>query len=286
MRIKFAKFLGLFVIFVNICIIYYTWKIFSTYVHENHNQLAVINASTKAPVKRLNKLITIVIREFELNDNDVTSTVQSFLNVFPNIQIYVIGNGLPYPPLDLLFVNTSRNVKIINLKPDLTKPHVSDYPLSEIKTKYVLFVPDSSRISNRQSVQHMLNDVSKGPYKIVASHVASKNNCHCFNLSINLQRWTLNFTKSSNNTCDIVFGKHVSLVERDILQGINDALLIPFPQSLYLQTSALNYKVKYMKIQNLKFHLKQFSLGLLKEWYRISRRKTIVQITPCKMEKA
>lgn len=243
MRIKFTKFLALFIIFINIFIVYYTWKVFSSYVQENQIQVTIINTSTKPPIKRVNKLITIVIRDFELNDNDITSTVQSFLNVFPNIQIYVIGNGLPYPPLDLLFINTTKNVKLINLIPDLKRPYFSDYPLTEIKTKYLLYVPDSCRITNKQSVQHMLNDIIKGPYKIIASQLTGKNSIQCLNLNLDLKKWTLNLSKSFNSTCDTIFGKHVTLVERDIVRRVSNSLLIPFPQSLYLQTAALNYKV-------------------------------------------
>lgn len=248
MRIKFTKFLALFIIFINIFIVYYTWKIFSSYVQENQVQVPVINTSTKPPIKRLNKLITIVIRDFELNDNDITSTVQSFLNVFPNIQVYIIGNGLPYPPLDLLFINTTKNIKLIDIIPDLKRQYNSDYPLSEIKTKYLLYVPDSCRIINKQSVQRMLNDIVKGPYKIIASQIAGKYNLQCLNFNLDLRKWTLNLSKSYNNTCDIIFGKHVTLIERDVIRKISNHHLIPFPQSLYLQSAALNYKVSILVI--------------------------------------
>lgn len=248
MRIKFAKFTGLFIIVINIFIIYYTWQIFSSYLQENKTSTTIINAPTKSPLKRINKLITIVIREFDLNDNDISSTVQSFLNVFPNIQIYIIGNGIPYPPLDILFTNITRNVKLVNLTPDLKKPLSIDYPLSDIKTKYVLFVPDSSRIINRQPIQHMLNEISKGTYKIVASRFTNKQTVQCLNSNITLRTWTLNYTRSNNCICDIIHGRHVTLIDKDLLTKISNPLLLPFPQSLYLQTSSLNYKVNWSYI--------------------------------------
>lgn len=242
MRIKFAKSIAILVVLINIFIIYYTWKVFAAYVQESKSSVNPTEASTKAP-RRINKLITVVIRDIELNDNDISSTVQSFLNVFPNIQIYVLGDGLPYPPLDFLIQNTTKNVKIVNLTPDLKRPHTSDYPLSEIKTKYVLYVPDSTRISNKQPVQHMLNEIAKSSHKIVASRLSAKSNLQCLNFNIDLRKWTLNFTKTNNNICDIIFGKHVTLIEKDLLKKISNSLLLPFPQSLYLQTASLSYKV-------------------------------------------
>lgn len=248
MRIKLAKFVGLFIVIINIIVIYYTLKLFLTFNSVDTPPVVVQTAksNTKSPTKHIGKLLTVIIRDFELYENDITLTVKSFLNVFPNVQILVLSDGLPYPPLELSFWNsTVKNVKVINLTPNLNYAYIEQYPLVYVKTKYVLFVPDSTRLSNRQTLQLMLLELLNSPESIIAAPFNLKSSLNCLQVNLSIREWTLKYEALKNQICDAVMGKHVIMLETDVLKRLSNAFMLPFPQSLYLQTSSLNLKVRH-----------------------------------------
>lgn len=245
MRIRFAKFVAFFIVFVNIVVVYYTLKLFLSF---NANVPAspetAKQSQIKPTLKHVSKLVSIVLREFELQDNDVTQTVKSFITVFPNIQIYIICDSLPYPPLELTFWNSSvKNVRVINLSPNLRFAFIEQYPLVYIKTKYVLFVPDSTRLPNRQVLQLFLTELSKNPEHAIAAPVGQKTNLNCLKVNVSTRAWMLRYENKQGPLCDVVTGKHVVMLETDLLKRLPNAFLLPFPQALYLQTSVLDLKV-------------------------------------------
>lgn len=301
MRVKLTKIIAFVVVFINIIVIYYSLRLFISFgglqlYNDNHNRSTIIiNKSIQQQKhssninKHLSKLITIVIRlDVELNnDNLLTTTIQSFLNIFPNIQIIIVYDSLPYPPvvdnINLLLVAATRtsswttttnttsitynaliannkNIKFINLSPKFDVPFTERYPLFSIRTKYVLFVPDSIRIENRQVLQLMLAEIVKAPSNkiIVASTPQlTRNNkaikkkasqlLNCLKVNISTREWTLKFSSAdshNNNYCDLVSGdrKQLILIETNVLRKLPDAFLLPFPHALYLQTAALNLK--------------------------------------------
>lgn len=241
MRIKPTRLIALLVVLLNIIIIYYTWRLFIAYTGNNISKSTLIKITTKVPQKRIGKLVTVVIRDFEPNENDVSATVESFLNVFPNVQILLFSNGFPYPPLDILASNVTRNIKIIDLNPSLYRSNLPDYPVSLIRTKYVLFIPDSTRISNRHPVQSLLNVLKEEKRKIVATNFVNLN-VKCLNVDILTKQWTLKYLVG-NSSCDVILGKHVLMMETSVLRQASSEFQLPFPYSLYLHTSVLNYKV-------------------------------------------
>nr|XP_023015690.1 fukutin-related protein-like [Leptinotarsa decemlineata] len=201
---------------------------------------------TKPLTKHISKQITIVIREFELYENDVTLTAHSFINLFPNIQVFILYDELPYPPLDIIFTNNSlANVKFVKLSPNLRGSFSDQYPLiGLIKTKYVLFVPDSTRASSRQSLQIMINELNKVPGQVVVATVNNRKKYpDCLRINVNIREWTLKLSLVKNMQCDGISGKHAMLVETDTLKRLSNAFFLPFPYSLYIQTAALDIEI-------------------------------------------
>lgn len=247
MRIKFAKFIALFIVVFNVLVVYYTLKLFLSFnsIDTPSKVVQKTKLSAKPPTKHIGKLVTIIIRKFELYENDVTLTVKSFLNVFPNIQVLVLSDGLPYPPLELSFWNaTIKNVKIINLTPNLNYAYIEQYPLVYVKTKYVLFVPDSTRLVNRQILQLMLVELLKKPESIIVAPFNLKDSLNCLQVNLSIREWTVKYEALDSQICDAVTGKHVIMLETDVLKRLSNGFLLPFPQSLYLQTSVLTIKVR------------------------------------------
>lgn len=178
MRLKYAKLITILVFLVNVILLYYTWKWFLT------NETIDINGDAHAiqidekikqkerlqsTNKHIKRAITIIFRDFYHFDNDLEHSIDSILNLIPNIQILVVYDDEPYPPLTFIanFTTIHTNVKFINLKFDVRKSEVELSPIQQIRTKYVLFVPDSFRFGGRAIIQKMLKEIEKEPLKLI-----------------------------------------------------------------------------------------------------------------------
>lgn len=153
MRFKLLKILLALAILGNIVMWHRIWRLFS---QPNNPLGAKENASPASGLKlhrRLSRLVTIVIRRFETFENDVAALVESVINSFPDISIIVVCDVLPYPPLELHFANESlRNVRLVNLQASFNSTFDERNPLTYVKTDYVLFLSDSTRLSTKQAV--------------------------------------------------------------------------------------------------------------------------------------
>lgn len=251
MRFKLTKTVTFFLFIVHCLVFYYIVRYFGKFNEfTTFTPQVSLKPTTQNPIKHISKIVTVVIRDFEPYENDVTLTAQSFINVFPNINILILYDVLPYPPLDITLTNsTLANVKLINLSPNLKTPLVERYPVFEIKTKYVLFVPDSTRLTSRQSVQAMVNDLRRQPNSLVVAPLnGGKKDFNCLRINVNVKEWTLKYSTLKSLTCDAVSGRHLILLETDILRKLTYAFFMPFPQSLYIQTSLLPVKVNYYDV--------------------------------------
>lgn len=171
MRLKYAKLLTMLVFAVNVILLFYTWKWFLHSKSDNNtlaNDGKFINIANKqtrihSTNKHIKKAITIIFRDFYHFENDLHHSIDSILNLVPNIQILVIYEDEPYPPLSFVcnYTATHSNVKFINLNFDIRKTSKALSPLSQIRTKYVLFVPDSFRFGGRAIIQKMLTEIEK-----------------------------------------------------------------------------------------------------------------------------
>lgn len=247
MRIKFARLIAFVVVLANLIVIYYSLRLLISFGGlKSYYATPTIKTTTKSPSKHVSKLVTVIIREFESFENDVSATVQSFLNVFPNIQVMIIYDSLPYPPLDIDLRNNSlKNVKGYALSTSLKVPYADKYPVLQVKTKYVLFVPDSTRITSRQNLQLMVNELSKQPSSIIVAPVANKRDLACLRVNVNVREWTLRYSLTKNTLCDAVVGKHLVLMETDLLKQLPEPFILPFPHSLYIQTAPLLVEVSF-----------------------------------------
>ncbi|KYM96978.1 Fukutin-related protein [Cyphomyrmex costatus] len=171
-----------------------------------------MNEHSQKHQRCLGHLVTIVIRQFENFENDVASMVESVLNSFPEIPVLIICDELPYPPLELDFANESmRNVKLISLQPEFNKSSEERNPLFYIRTKFVLFLPDTTRLSTKQIMQETVAQVSNLGIVIVP---VGKIVLHCLELDLKVREWSLKITRVMGTECDSVMGKHVHILKK------------------------------------------------------------------------
>lgn len=206
---------------------------------------AVSSPSPPQPraTRHLSKLVTVVFRQFEDFENDVADSVQSFVSFYPNMPVVVVCESPPYPPFPFSATNeTLRNVKVLSLEFRLNaSPHDLN-PLTHIFTEFVLFVPDSTRVS-RRTLQQAAISATANPTQAIAFGVGSAH-VICQQIKWDYAEWTLKYNKdASGKLCDAVHGQHALLIRTSLLRQLPQPLTLPFPESLYLQTSAKNVKV-------------------------------------------
>jgi fukutin-related protein len=262
MRIKYAKLVTIFIILANILIFYYSWKYFISF---NLN-LEVETTPPQPPAqlkaqkpkdriqlanKHMKKSLTIVFRDFYHFENDLKQSIVSIVSLIPNIKILVITDEIPYPPMDFSLndlhggrnissgdIFKNNNVHFMTMRYDVTKSVRDFYPLLQIKTRYVLFLPDSVRINGRSVVNRMLREISnndlvdikidqqqslrQGDDKIVknlftynkaanriivvpfASNAKSVAN-NCCDINLDFPNWTIEYhSKNGTVDCDMV----------------------------------------------------------------------------------
>ncbi|KAG8042346.1 hypothetical protein G9C98_004980 [Cotesia typhae] len=206
MRVKFVRTLLVLALLGNIIVWHKIWWLFTSQNTLKSSTGATVSVDNPQKLhRRLARLITIVIRQFETFENDVAATVDSVLNSFPAMPILIVCNELPYPPLELNFANDSlNNVKLINLQPDFNRSFEDRNPLYFIQTKFVLFLPDATRISSKQVLQEaVLHATETGAIALPIG----KNSLNCLELHVKIKEWNLRVTKTTGTTCDAITGK-------------------------------------------------------------------------------
>lgn len=267
MRLKFSKLITFLIVAINIFLVFYTWKLFMTTSNAFGNlsasapmivtQSAMIISGggdakntlndggggehTQKPIKpkdkiqtankHIKKTITIIFRDFYHFDNDLKGSIDGILALIPAIQIFIVYNEEPYPPIDYLANYTTatskNNVKFINLGFDVRKTAKMLSPVYQIKTKYVLLLPDSVRLGGRSIIQKMLKELSssgdggessikddpkqhnsvKVQKKMLVIPFASniRTLTNCCQLKLDMANWTLEYSvKNGTNNCDLV----------------------------------------------------------------------------------
>ncbi|XP_053614582.1 ribitol 5-phosphate transferase FKRP [Plodia interpunctella] len=241
-RLKF-KLYALIVIFAVISACSYLFPQFSFY------PIAPVtlppNALHGRTSRHLSKLITVVFRQFEDFENDVADSVQSFVSAFPNMPVLIVCENTPYPPFPFSATNeTLRNVKVLPLELKLDASPQDLNPLSHILTQFVLFVPDSVRVS-RKVLQQAATAAAAVPSQAVAVAVGSAH-LICQQVKWNYVDWTLQYNKDAGKLCDAVHGPHALLIKTSLLQTLPQPFTQPFPEALYLQTTVKNVKVQIL----------------------------------------
>ncbi|KAL3288858.1 hypothetical protein HHI36_003305 [Cryptolaemus montrouzieri] len=116
-------------------------------------------------------------------------------------------------------------------------------PLLSVLTKYVLFIPDATRLLSKQSIQKLLNKATKHKGAILVSPLSRNKELECYRMNVSIREWSLKYNMVKSSYCDAINGKHVILSETECLRNLSNPFLLPFPTSLYIQTSILNIKV-------------------------------------------
>lgn len=244
MRLKYSKLLTFIVFVINAILLYYTWKLFlsdrnsETFGYDEQLATEKINRQKdriQSTNRHIKKAITIVFRDFYHFENDLQHSIDSILNLIPNVQIVVVYETEPYPPIPFIVNYTSihNNVKFINLNFDVKKTAKTLSPVFQMKTKYALFMPDSVRLGGRTILQKMLKEIERieksddgkekekgdnsdgsgnGSGKSIirrivvipfASNVKTMGNC-C-RIKMDLTDWTMEYSvKNGTDNCDMV----------------------------------------------------------------------------------
>lgn len=188
--------------------------------------------------EQLRKTITIVFRIFYSFENDIKDSINSILDVVPNMPIVVYLEGIPYPPLSYELRNTTLrssslsgdnevNVKFINLKYDFSqRNNINELnPLSVIRTKYVLFMPDGVRLNNKSILQKIIKETNSQEWRRITSLNTAKFDekfirkiliisfsgnlksfANCAEIHLDFPNWTVQYTavNTSSDHCDLV----------------------------------------------------------------------------------
>ncbi|XP_037941711.1 fukutin-related protein [Teleopsis dalmanni] len=284
MRLRHAKVVIAIVVIANIILFYYSWK--STFwksitssLTATSNDLNIADTQqiqmqlaksskdkSKNANKHIRKSITIVFRTFYTFENDLKATIDSILSVIPNMQILVLQEGVPYPPISYERNSSSyseeNSVRFLNLGFDIQKTPDELNTLAAIHTKYALFMPDSVRITSKNLLQKILREINSHALKAPAvantklklssalvpiyetvRHVVIvpfagniKSFSSCTEIKLDLPNWTIHYMAVNNSgKCDLYLQKHAILIDTGILKELPDPFATPFPEMLYIQ---------------------------------------------------
>ncbi|XP_039278273.1 fukutin-related protein isoform X3 [Nilaparvata lugens] len=255
MRIRIAKLITFVVLLLNVIAIYCIWKLLSsrsriksTNVYKSIEKETSVTLDNKDEgyLRLSQKDVTIVIRAFEEFENDIPETVKSILIAFRDINVIIVCDKPLYPPLQLNISSPFyRNVKIINLLPNLSTPLKDRLPIFHIKGKYVLFIPDSSRISSGSFLRDIGDSYQRQSQDILAIPFKSEKSVTCLKVKLQSREWTARFSNVKYaDSCDFIRGRHALFMNSEILYKLSDPFLLPFPNAFYIQAASNNLNVK------------------------------------------
>ncbi|CAG5055632.1 unnamed protein product [Parnassius apollo] len=215
--------------------------------------------------------------------------------------VVIFCQGLQYPPFQFSATNeTLRNVRIISLEFRLDASPQELNPLSHIFTEYVLFVPDSARVS-RRVLQQVAVAAMAFPNQAIAIGIANSR-LVCQKIKWNYVDWTLQYSKNpSPALCDAVQGQHAIFIRTSLLHTFPQPVTFPFPESLYLQATVRNIKIQIADgtfgagrsllkspaaKQKASRHLRDYRIGLYRQLgiKTVIREDSRVQWFGCKRE--
>lgn len=189
--------------------------------------------------KHIKKTLTIIFRDFYHYDNDLKQSISSIIKLIPSIKIYVITDEIPYPPLDIfntdnilsyndtLSMKSLKNqVKLFTLNYDVNKNLNNFVQYLKIKTKYILFMPDSVRLNGRTAVTKILNEIENFlsnkeaksrqnnfiTYVIPFASSYQKLINNCCKINLNLTNWLIEYiVQNITQHCDMVIQSDYSI---------------------------------------------------------------------------
>lgn len=251
MRLTLTKLMTVVVVILNCIAIYLIWNLVATRGKPKLNLRTDSFTNERVDVRNIGlghhqsnrDGVTFILRSFEAFDNDIGETIKSVQTVFPNATIMVVSDYPVYPPILLNTTNTgTSNIKFINLKTDLSTSFKDRIPTLQVKSKYILFIPDSTRLSSKTLIDELVNISEKEPGKIIA--IPFKGSVKCLQIHLDIREWMLRFDEFPHSKeCGFIKGKHALFVELENIFKVSDPFLLPFPDSLYYQFASHNVKV-------------------------------------------
>ena len=192
--------------------------------------------------------LTIVIPEFEHFDHNIVETISSIIAFYPDVKILVVSSSVPYP----FFKLPGGNSQFVIRKKDPRIPGYLSDPFHYINTKYILAIPDGSRIDiNLHELLERFREISEPIMVLPITSVLSS----CNSMEVDFKKWTLKyFKKERAESCDSFNRQVVLLFEKSVISNFSDAFHLPFFDSFFIQA----------KVQGLKLHLSNmvyFSIG-------------------------
>jgi len=198
----------------------------------------------------LSTLVTVIIREFEMLDNDIYNTLTNLYDVLPRVSTVIVSDSIPYPPLELSdfsnkdVIPQAGSIKVVTLNTEVTKKKTVDDVFYYVETPLVLILPDGARVLSDSSVINMITVLLKLDSTFFIAAPMTGESLKCLSVDTNLKQWTLSYTKSrSTSVCDAVEGRHVLLMHNTQLQDLSLPFTRPFHHALYIQTAAIKLKV-------------------------------------------
>lgn len=251
MRVTLAKLMTVVVVILNFIAIYLIWKLVAKRGKPKlnlrsgsfTNELVDVRSTGQHQSNRDG--VTFILRSFEAFENDIEETIKSVKTVFPNATIMVVSDYPVYPPILLNTTNTgTSNIKFINLKTDLSKSFKDRNPTLQVKSKYILFIPDSTRLNSKTLIDNLVKISEKEPGKIIAIPFKGSNKVQCLQIHLDIREWMIRFDEfPQSKECGFIQGKHALFIELEDVFKVSDPFMLPFPDSLYFQFASHNVKV-------------------------------------------
>ena len=207
---------------------------------------------TTIPPAILAPSITFIYQDFDMLNNVISETVQGIAKNFSDINILVLSKTFPYPPID---IPDRHNIKLITLISELNQRLNDSRPEQNIRSNYILFMPDGVSISYqyKRKLQQQLREMAsaQSPFVFVIPVEGSKWTCH--GLSVDYRHWTIQIGDTlRQSSCSYVTGDHGILLRTQDLYLLADPFLIPTFMSLYIQLSVVN--IKPAVLENIFLH--------------------------------
>ncbi|EDW01324.1 GH21378 [Drosophila grimshawi] len=320
-RLRLVKLLLFGFIIVNLILLYYTWNSLlwrritralgggagsETKPKADAMHGAKLSPKDKArnANKHIRKSITIVFFGHYNFEQDLRPSIESILDVVPNMPILVLQEGTSeyaYPPITFernLTTGEEQTVHFMSLAFDVRRTREQLNPLAAIHTKYALLMPDSVRLSSKNLLQKILREMNtkSGTQQqrvtvameetvrrllIVPFAGNQKAFSSCAKLNLDLPNWTMKLDARNDSThCDLFLQKHAILIDVAALGTMPEPFALPFPEMLYVQakiaeltTSVFPHSFLEGRRLFASFHTKQRRMELRRRQFREMYKK-------------
>ena len=212
------------------------------YFYLAHRQ-RILGGATNSDMAGSPTSVTVLIREFEDFENEISDTIKSIQTVLPSIKIVIVSDEIPYPPLNVPD-KLIGNVHLVTLKvsPDKSKQAAS--PESLIGSKYILIIPDAVAATPAMNLQRMIEFLeSRTPdVKMAVWAGSDRAQVDCWTTTVELREWTIKHL-TSDGLCDSVNGCFVLLIRKEDFLSLPYPYARPFDKAFFIQTALRGWKI-------------------------------------------